>query len=133
MSATVESWDTGQQLDSKGFWWNAGGRANYALSEHLSMLLECGHSSIKHDSEKKNDGVTNVGARKMSRITLSTQVTANKNYWGRPVLRFFITQSFWNNLNKGDANSTVSGVDEDGSFRVSNSAANIGFQGEVWF
>ncbi len=93
----------------------AGIRPVYFLNDNMSFATEIGHSIV--DDNKKYH---------MTRITVAPQLHPNLSIWSRPVLRFFVTHTMWNEDNKGRiASGTM--------FEDKTSATQYGFQAEAWF
>lgn len=70
-------------------WLGAGIRPVYRVTQNFHLVTEVGSSIVQNGS-----------ARKLTRLTFAPQLSINENIWGRPVLRAFYTQSFWNEKNQ---------------------------------
>ncbi|MBL6988764.1 MAG: carbohydrate porin [Bacteriovoracaceae bacterium] len=109
-------------------WYNVGIRPMYFFTDHYQVLAELGHSWIKDNSEVNPDGST-LGGRRLTRVTLASQVSVGKGIWGRPVIRLFYTMSFWNDANK----ASIGATDKAPTYASSNHGSAYGIQGELWF
>lgn len=125
--AAAEYWDPKKtRIDSRGLWWSVGARPVYYLTDHWQLAFEAGHSQIRIRDERDNSGA-NVPVRKLTRLTIAPQLSLGPSLWARPSLRFYYSQSFWN-----EANKSYVGVDAP-SFAGATSGQSVGVQTEVWF
>jgi maltoporin len=121
-----EKRDSGQDRDSASEWQSASVRPVYMISDHRQLAVELGHSRIRVDAERNANGSI-TGWRELTRITMAPQLSLRKGLWGRPVLRMFYTQSFWNTANR----TFVAGSAP--SFLEDNNGTSFGYQVEAWF
>lgn len=70
-------------------------------------------------------------------MTLSPEVSFGKSNFSRPVIRFYVTHSFWNDANKDTTNTgsllAKLGSNDGTALRDKNSETQTGFQAEAWF
>lgn len=107
-------------------WQEIGLRPVYFFSDRTQLAVEGGFSRVKNQSERDGGG-NPVGERTLARITIAPQLALSKSIWGRPVMRAFLSHSFWNNANK----SFIAG--NAPSFADRNEGTSFGYQFEVWF
>ena len=135
-AAIYEAVDTGAATNNKQTWTSIGIRPMYYFTDHFRMQAEVGHSIVKNDSEVSIGGVS-AGPRTLTRVTLAPEVAFGKGYYTRPVIRFYVTHSMWNDANKDVANtgSMVSklAATDAALLRDKNNETQTGFQAEVWF
>lgn len=115
LGSTFEWRDNGDP-DKKQTWWNIGARPVYFFTDHYQLALEIGTSYVKQRGEAE---------RRLTRITIAPQIGISRNIWGRPVLRFFISKSYWSSSNRGLVGGNVYGKDTSGG--------NYGLQLEAWY
>lgn len=115
LAATYELRDGGSS-DNKEKWYSLGVRPVYYITDNYHLVFEAGHSIVDPKGQDK---------RKLTRISFAPQVSTGRSIWGRPVVRAFITQSFWSDSNKG----SVGGA----AYREKTSGGSYGVQIEAWF
>ncbi|WII73314.1 carbohydrate porin [Bdellovibrio sp. 22V] len=127
LGVAAEIGDNGTEDDSNNHreFQEIGIRPIYFVSDRFQWVFEAGYSRYKNDNEFS--GAERVGARELARVTIAPQLSIRKSIWGRPVLRAFLSQSFWNNNNK-DAIAT-----QAPAFRNQNDGTSFGYQFEAWF
>jgi maltoporin len=69
-------------------WISAGDRVSFTVVNHLKLLGEAGLDRVK-----KTNG---LDAQFLAKFTGAVAFAGAKGFWGRPELRFFFTQAFWN-------------------------------------
>lgn len=116
-AAYGEQRDNGAKANSKETWYGVGIHPIYRLTEHFRLAGQAGHSVITAD------GATQ---RELTRLTLAPEVAVNASIWARPVVRFYLSHTSWNDANKGR-------VDQSGPYADETSATQYGVQTEVWF
>ena len=47
-----------------------------------------------------------VHQKTLTRFTIAPQVSISDSFWGRPVIRAFYSQTFWNRANRGTIDSS---------------------------
>lgn len=102
-------------------WFSIGGRYLYYLSRHVNLALEIGNDYVK-------DTKTNV-AGSLQKITFSPQISWNKGYYSRPVIRPFVTYAHWSNSLMGK----VGVSDQNDYFKKRTQGLTYGLQLEVWW
>ena len=106
-SATLEQRNNGSR-DST--WWNIGTRPVYSITDNLKFVTEVGHSEV----------LSSTKTLSLTRLTFAYEIALNKSIWARPVMRAYLTESFWNKENRVNFNNKKEGH-------------AVGFQTEVWF
>ncbi len=120
--------DSGTDTDSKSQMQAIGVRPIYFVSDRFQWAFEAGYSRINNESEKTGGG-DYVGDRDLGRVTAAAQLSVGKSMWGRPVMRAFVSHSFWNDANQG-ANFIGNRAP---AFSDKLSGTNLGYQFEAWF
>lgn len=116
-AADYENWcEIG--IASEGVWKSLGIRPYYIISRHIHLVWELGLSEIQEKAQP---------LRTLRRITFVPQWSLDASVWGRPPLRFYITQSFWNQANRVQVSKAAP------SFANKLTGAAMGLQAEVWF
>ena len=101
--ATIyETWNLGHDAQS-GRWMSVGARPIYFFSEKYSVAFEGGVSNARQSGAVQ-------GSKPLARLTLAPQISPRSEFFARPVLRAFVTDT----------------ISED-------HGVSYGFQGEVWF
>lgn len=116
LAAAGEFGDTGAVTDSQRSFYEAGVRPIYFVSDRVQWMTEFGFSRIKETEQ-----------RDLGRVTLASQYSIKKSMWGRPVLRAFVSHSFWNNENKTSVAKNAP------TFADKNAGTSFGYQFEAWF
>lgn len=117
--------DNGTDENNHRQWQEIGIRPIYFVSDRFQWAFETGYSHIKNEAEL--DGGVSVGDRELLRVTVAPQLSINKSIWGRPVMRAFLSHSFWNKSNR----SFIAG--EAPTFRDKSEGTSFGYQFEAWF
>lgn len=125
-AATYEDRDSGAATDAHSTWWNVGVRPVYYISDHYRVALEVGHSVVRDDADRDAGG-NRVGDRHFTRVTLAPELAISRSFFGRPVIRAFVTHTTWNDDNKDFI------VKNMPAFTDKTSGTAVGFQTEVWF
>lgn len=106
-------------------WQEVGIRPIYFVSDRFQWVFETGYSHYKDESEM--DGAIPLGDRELARITIAPQLSFSKSIWGRPVMRAFLSHSFWNDSNKSKI------AENAPSFANKTQGTTFGYQFEAWF
>jgi maltoporin len=130
-AAVYEKRDNGASSDSGSTWWDIGARPVYFITDHFHLMGEVGHSVVSDDSERKNG--SRIGARHLTRITLAPQVSLGPDFFARPVIRAYVTHSFWNDANKVSMAGSHAIAGANSPYGETLSGTSIGVQTEVWF
>ena len=138
-AAIYEAADSGLPANSKSNWTSIGARPMYYISEHFRIQAEAGYSIVNNQAEVDPQG-NGYGQRTLERLTISPEVAFGKGYYARPVVRFYVTATHWNDANK-DANNSGSLIgkmnrqttDPIYSLNNKNDELQTGFEAEVWF
>jgi maltoporin len=75
-------------------WISAGDRVSLTVVNHLKLLGEAGFDRVK-----KNNGLAD--AQYLAKFTGAVAFAGAGGFWGRPELRLFFTQAFWNAAAQG--------------------------------
>ncbi|MBC7711833.1 MAG: carbohydrate porin [Rhizobacter sp.] len=97
-------------------WMGLGVRPVYRITPTFHLVTEAGSSIVQ-----------NHGAHRLMRLTIAPQLSFSDNIWGRPVLRAFYTQSFWNVANKANVAQNAP------TYANKISGGAYGFQMETFF
>lgn len=109
-------------------WQEIGIRPIYFVSDRFQWVFETGYSHIKDESETLTNGQP-AGDRELARVTVAPQLSLSKSIWGRPVLRAYLSYSFWNS-----ANEDVKYIGANApTFADKSSGTTFGYQFEAWF
>lgn len=135
-AAVYEQANNGLDTRNKSSWTSLGVRPMYYFTDHFRIQAELGYSVVKDEAESSSTS-TDVGDRKLTRITIAPEIALKKGYFARPVLRFFATHSIWNDANKDVSNtSSLVGKLKSSGITALNDKGNetaMGFEAEVWF
>jgi maltoporin len=93
-----------------------GGRISYAFSKNFKLLFE--------GSTTKREAV--AGDQQLSKFTIAPTISVGEGFWERPEIRFYFTQSSWNDA-AAAANATTFGVNGRTSTTI------VGAQYEIWW
>jgi maltoporin len=134
-AAAYELADSGNS--TKSSWTSLGVRPMYYFTDHFRLQVEAGYSVVNDEAEVAALGGAKVGNRSLTRLTLAPEISFGKGYYSRPVVRFFVTHSMWNDANKDltNANSMIAKLNAGGltSLNNKNDETQMGFEAEVWF
>jgi maltoporin len=118
-ASTLELRDSGEETNPGSTWFNVGVQPVYYFTDHYQLAGVLGTSSVSFD---------NAPTERLTRITIAPQIAMDKNIWGRPILRFFVTQSYWSKSLINRAEETSGGV-----YNNRRHGGSWGFQIESWF
>jgi maltoporin len=93
-----------------------GGRISYAFSKNFKLLFEGGVT--------KREAV--AGDQQLSKFTIAPTISVGEGFWERPEIRFYFTQSSWNDA-AAAANATTFGANGRTSTTI------VGAQYEIWW
>jgi maltoporin len=102
-AAIYETWNLGADAQS-GRWASVGARPTYFFGDHYSVAFEAGVSNVRQSSANPSPSTPLI------RATIAPQISPRLDFFSRPVLRLFVTDTF-----------------------TQSKGAGYGFQGEVWF
>lgn len=105
------------ESQSKRYWASAGVRPILHFNEYLSFAFEGGVDWVK-DDEAGTDG-------HLAKVTFAPQVSLGDRFMSRPVLRTFVTYSWWST----DFIGQVGGID----YADEDDGLTAGVQMEVWW
>lgn len=125
IAAAAELSDKGTSTDNRREWQEIGIRPFYYLSDRIQLVFETGYSRVKDESEK--NGGAAVGVRELMRVSFAPQISLSKSIWGRPVMRAFVSHSFWNKANQSFVGQGAP------TFRDKRAGTSVGYQFEAWF
>lgn len=122
--------------DTNSRWISVGARPVYYFTDHYHLAVEGGFSVVKDEAETNARGTT-VGDRTLGRITVAPEVAVGKTYFARPLVRAYLTHTWWNGANGDLTNSSsLLGRLNSGQMTALNgtsSETQVGVQCEVWF
>lgn len=125
------AWNEGRNGDAnnnKVQWQMIGVRPTYYVTDRFQLVLEGGYSHYKDESELVGAaGSDPVGDRELGRITFAPQLSLKKSIMGRPVMRAFVTHSFWNKGNQASVGKNAP------TFVDKLEGTGFGYQFETWF
>ncbi|QXP62262.1 carbohydrate porin [Polaribacter sp. HaHaR_3_91] len=107
--------------DKMLYWLTAGARGMYYLSNNFKLHLELTHEYIKNEQ-------LNVSGN-LDKITFTPELSLEKGFYARPVLRPFVTYAFWSDDLKGLIGNTPNGA----PFGNNTSGFTYGLQFEIWW
>lgn len=110
-----------QGRDKMLYWLTAGARGMYYLSNNFKLHLELTHEYINNEQ-------LNVSGD-LDKITFTPELSLEKGFYARPVLRPFVTYAFWSDDLKGLIGNTPNGA----PFGNNNSGFTYGLQFEIWW
>ena len=113
--------DRGLTGDSKFNWYSTGIRPVFYFRKHLNLALEVGVDYI--------DDKINNRSGTLSKLTAALQVSADRGFKSRPVLRFFVTLAEWSDDFKG----LIGNIPGDAPYANETQGWTIGSQAEVWW
>ena len=120
-SVVVRQEDRGQAANSKVNWYSTGIRPIFYFSKHLNLAIEAGFDYI--DDEINNRSGT------LSKLTTVLQVSADRGFKSRPVMRFFVTLADWDDEFTG----FVGNIPGDAPYGNDSRGWSMGAQTEVWW
>jgi maltoporin len=128
--------DNAAATDSRSDWYSIGARPIYFFTDHYHLAFEAGMSVVKTQGEVGSDG-TAAGERILNRVTISPEVALGRHFYSRPVVRAFLTHTWWNSANGdlGNNSSLLGSLDANGTpgLNGQSSATAFGLSCEVWF
>jgi maltoporin len=131
-----EDADNGLDANTHSRWISAGIRPVYYFTDHYHLVFEAGHSSVKVDSDTGTGGAA-VGERTLDRVTLAPEVAIGKGFFARPVIRAYVTHTWWNKANQdvGNTDSLVGALNANNITALNGKAdeTQVGVEAEVWF
>lgn len=118
IAAAHDSYNKGTSSNSKVMWTSLGIQPIYYFTDRFQLTSVLGYSNVEDQSD-------NLGQRTLVRFTVGPQISFQKGYYARPVLRAFYTFNSWNKANTSSFSTTSAAGKEN--------AHAVGVQGEVWF
>lgn len=113
--------DRGTAGNSVIKWYSTGIRPIFYFSKHVNLALEAGIDYV--------DDEVNNRSGELNKITVALQISADRGFKSRPVLRFFATMAEWDDDFKG----FVGNIPGDAPYGDDTSGWTIGAQAEVWW
>jgi maltoporin len=113
-AATFEHRDSGD--GAKERWYNLGVHPVYFFSDNFQLAAQAGTSVVNRTGEE---------ARRLTRLTLAPQVAPARSIWSRPVVRAYVSRSWWSESNRGRVGSPIYADERSGS--------TYGVQAEIWY
>jgi len=111
----------GQSNNADFDWVSTGARPVFYFSKHLNLAVEAG---IDYIDDKINDR-----SGTLSKLTTALQISANRGFYSRPVMRFFVTFADWGDDFKGLIGNTPG----DAPYADETQGWSVGAQAEVWW
>lgn len=115
--------DHGLAGNSKFNWYSMGARPIFYFSKHLNLALEASIDSI--DDKLNNRSGT------LTKFTTALQISADRGFYNRPVMRLFITLADWSDELKGAG--LVGSTPGNAPYANDTQGWSIGAQAEVWW
>lgn len=113
--------DRGTAGDSIIEWYSTGIRPIFYFSKHLNLALEAGVDYIDDEVNNRSGHLT--------KFTTALQISADRGFKSRPVLRFFVTLADWDDDFKG----FVGNIPGNAPYGNDTSGWTIGAQAEAWW
>ena len=113
--------DHGQASNSEIDWISTGVRPVIYFSQHINLAFEAGIDYV--------DDKINNRSGTLSKLTTALQLSANRGFYSRPVMRFFVTFADWSDDFKGLIGNTPG----DAPYVDETQGWSIGAQAEVWW
>ena len=113
--------DHGQATNSNLNWYSTGIRPIFYFSKHLNLALEAGIDYIDDEINNRN-GI-------LRKLTTVMQISADRGFKSRPVMRFFITLAEWDDEFIG----LVGHIPADAPYGNDTKGWTVGAQTEVWW
>lgn len=113
--------DRGTASKSDITWISTGIRPIFYLSKHVNIALEAG---IDYVDDKVNDR-----SGSLNKLTLALQLSADRGFKSRPVVRFFATVASWDEDFKG----VVGNIPGSAPYANDTFGWTVGAQAETWW
>ncbi len=113
--------DRGVNNNSKIQWYSTGVRPIIYFTDHINLALEMGIDYVDND-------VLQVEGL-LSKFTAAIQISKERGFYSRPVVRLFATQAYWSNDFKG----LVGNAPDDAPFEDNTQGLTFGVQFEHWW
>lgn len=113
--------DRGTVGDSTIKWYSSGIRPLFYFSRHINLALEAGVDYV--------DDEINNRSGSLNKITIALQISADRGFKSRPVLRLFATVADWGDDFKGE----VGNIPGDAPYGSNTSGWTLGAQTETWW
>ncbi len=126
IAAAAEIGGNGTATKNYREWQEVGIRPIYFVTDRFQWVFETGYSRIKNDAEVAASGES-IGERALGRVSISPQLSIGKSIWMRPVMRAFLSHSFWTTSNRSFIASAAP------TFKDKNEGTTFGYQFEAWF
>jgi maltoporin len=109
-----------ERKDEKQRWLSLGLRPIYHFGEHFNLALELGQDRVEPDNGEE---------QVLTKLTIAPQLSAERGFFSRPVLRLFVTWADWNRAAQeaGVAGGT------GGVFGSDSEGMTYGLQAEAWW
>lgn len=113
--------DHGTAGNSKVTWVSSGIRPVFYFSKHINLAFEAGIDAI-------DDRINNRKGT-LTKFTTALQISADRGFKSRPVMRFFITLADWSDEFKG----LIGNIPGSAPYSNDTQGWSIGAQAEVWW
>jgi maltoporin len=87
--------DYGADSDSGEMWISAGGRPIFHFTDHVNVAFEAGLDYVKSDFGPDGDENGESDGGYLAKLTVAPQISAARNFFGRPTVRAYLTYAFW--------------------------------------
>jgi len=125
---------SGMNVSSR--WLSVAARPVFYITDHYHLAFEGGFSSVLIDSETDGAG-GGAEERTLGRVTIAPEMAMGKGYFDRPLVRAYLTHTWWNgaNANLNNTSSLLGGFNASGftALNDTRSETQVGVQCEVWF
>ena len=113
--------DRGTTTNSTVNWYSTGIRPVFYFTRHLNLALEAGIDYV--------DDEINNRSGSLSKLTTVLQISADRGFKSRPVMRFFITLADWSD----DFIGFVGNIPGNAPYGNDSKGWTVGAQTEVWW
>lgn len=126
LALAAEIGDNGTDTKKHREWQEVGVRPTYFVTDKFQVIFETGYSRLKNDAEVDGSG-NPIGERGLGRVSVAPQLSLGKSIWMRPVLRAYLSHSFWTSSNKTYVAQAAP------TFNEKMAGTSFGYQFEAWF
>ena len=113
--------DRGLASNSKLNWASTGVRPIFYFSKHINLAIEAGVDYVDDKINNRKGSLT--------KLTTALQLSADRGFYSRPVLRLFVTLADWSESLKGQIGDTPGNA----PYGTVTNGWSVGAQAEVWW
>lgn len=113
--------DHGTAGNSKFNWASTGVRPIFYFSKHVNLAFEAGIDYIDDKIANRKGSLT--------KFTTALQLSADRGFFSRPVLRVFVTLADWSDALKG----SIGNEPGNAPYATETQGWSVGAQAEVWW